>query len=106
MLAGHPVELDQLEKVTVWFCEKYIRENPTCTEDVDTLVVLSFGCIMLSGDCTNPLLPAKKRMSKGQYLASNNGVANGNNLPDEFLRGMYFAVQAQPMTREVTTSLR
>ena len=53
----------------------------------DTAYVLAYSVILLNTDAHNPQV--KRRMTKADFIKNNRGINDNNDLPEEFLSGIY-----------------
>jgi brefeldin A-inhibited guanine nucleotide-exchange protein len=93
-----PGEAQKIDRMMEKFAERYCQLNEGVFPSADTAFVLSYSIIMLQTDLHNPNIKAEKKMKKEEYLRNNRGIANGEDLPKEFLGGIYDRIKATPIT--------
>merc|ERR1711879_113950 len=59
----------------------------------DTEYVLTFSLVMLSTDLHNPSIKQERKMTKDNFVRSNYGIDNGQNVPKEVLESLYDSVK-------------
>lgn len=59
----------------------------------DAIFILAFSTIMLNTDLHNPNMDDAKRMTVEHFIRNNRGINDGENLPDEFLRDLYYRIK-------------
>jgi Sec7-like guanine-nucleotide exchange factor len=57
---------------------------------IDTAYILSFSLIMLNTDAHNPNV--KTKMSLKDFLRNNRGINNQKDLPEDFLKKLYYNI--------------
>ena len=67
----------------------------------DTAFVLAFSIIMLNTDLHNPAIPDDRRMTKAIFRRQVEGIANGGNLPDDYLDAIYDRIKKHPISLKV-----
>ena len=80
------------------FAERYCNCNPGVFPTADTAFILAYSIIMLHTDAHNPNIKPEKKMSKENFLKNNRGIANGSDLPGEFLGAIYDSIRTRPFT--------
>jgi hypothetical protein len=60
----------------------------------DAIFILSFSTIMLNTDLHNPCMDDAKRMTEDQFIRNNRGINDGENLPEDFLRDLYYRIKS------------
>lgn len=60
----------------------------------DAIFILSFSTIMLNTDLHNPCMDDAKRMTVDQFIRNNRGINDGENLPEDFLRDLYYRIKS------------
>jgi len=63
--------------------------------------VLAFSIIMLNTDLHNPAIADDRRMTKVIFRRQVEGIANGGNLPDEYLDGIFDRIKKNPISLKV-----
>ena len=84
------------------FAERFHSHNPGVFPSADTAFVLAFSVIMLNTDAHNPSIKQEKKMTKANFIGNNRGIANGGDLPPEFLGSVYDAIVATPISLRVS----
>ena len=84
-----PGEAQKIDRMMEKFAERYCTENPKSVfPSPDTAFVLAFSIIMLNTDAHNPAITADRKMTREGFRRQVEGIANGGNLPDDFLDGI------------------
>ncbi|OQS01259.1 brefeldin A-inhibited guanine nucleotide-exchange protein [Achlya hypogyna] len=99
-LAGFrlPGESQKIDRMMEKFAERFCYHNPGVFTSADTAFILSFSIIMLQTDLHNPSVVEEKKMKKHQFLANNRGINNGDDLPADFLGGIYDRIKETPIS--------
>lgn len=82
-----PGEGQKIDRFMLKFAERYVEQNPTVFSKADTAYVLSYSLIMLNTDLHSSHI--KNKMSLEEFLENNEGIDNGQDLPREFLVGLF-----------------
>ncbi|CCD22281.1 Arf family guanine nucleotide exchange factor SEC7 NDAI_0A01230 [Naumovozyma dairenensis CBS 421] len=82
-----PGEGQKIDRFMLKFAERYVDQNPGMFSKADTAYVLSYSLIMLNTDLHSSQV--KNRMTLNDFLENNEGIDNGNDLPRDFLVGLY-----------------
>ncbi|EDV29014.1 uncharacterized protein TRIADDRAFT_52469 [Trichoplax adhaerens] len=90
------------------FAHRYCECNEDCPFSEDTMFILSFSMIMLNTDLHNPNIKNERRMKEQDFIRNNRGINDGNDLPDQFLAGIYHRIKQNPFQSGVdhTTKVR
>jgi hypothetical protein len=81
------------------FAERFTRENEEVFPSADTAFILAFSVIMLNTDLHNPSIKPEKRMTVESFIRNNRGISvDGGDLPEEFLRGIFYRIEEQPFS--------
>jgi brefeldin A-resistance guanine nucleotide exchange factor 1 len=59
----------------------------------DAIFVLAFSTIMLNTDLHNPTIKNVSRMTCVQFIRNNRGLNNGEDLPEDMLKGLYTSIK-------------
>ncbi|KDO24017.1 hypothetical protein SPRG_10713 [Saprolegnia parasitica CBS 223.65] len=99
-LAGFrlPGESQKIDRMMEKFAERFCYHNPGVFTSADTAFILSFSIIMLQTDLHNPSVVEEKKMKKHQFIGNNRGINNGEDLPPEFLSGIYDRIKETPIS--------
>lgn len=99
-LAGFrlPGEAQKIDRLMEKFAERYCTNNPSIFPNADTAFILAYSVIMLHTDAHNPNIKPEKKMTKDAFVSNNRGIANGDDLPREFLSEVYDSIIAQEFT--------
>ncbi|DAZ95196.1 TPA: hypothetical protein N0F65_013041 [Lagenidium giganteum] len=100
-LAGFrlPGESQKIDRMMEKFAERYFASCPPgLFPSADTAFILAFSIIMLQTDLHNPSVPDEKKMDKASYLRNNRGINNGEDLPEEYLGGIYDRIKQTPIS--------
>lgn len=93
-----PGEAQKIDRIMEKFAERYTRQNLDVFPSADTAFILAFSVIMLNTDLHNPSIKAEKRMTTESFINNNRGIADGADLPQDFLIGIFKRIQSQPFT--------
>jgi len=80
------------------FAERYTEQNPDIFPSADAAFILSFSIIMLNTDLHNPAIKEERRMTRDGFIRNNRGICDGQDLPDEFLYGVFDRIKASPIS--------
>ena len=102
-LATHPSpppsrNLRQIDRIMEKFAERFTRQNSEVFPSPDTAFILGFSVIMLNTDLHNPSIKEDRRMTIESFLRNNKGIADGEDLPEEFLRGIFSRIKENPFS--------
>jgi brefeldin A-resistance guanine nucleotide exchange factor 1 len=81
------------------FMEAFSRElyrqqaEESVFKNSDAVFVLAFSTIMLNTDLHNPTIKNVSRMTCEQFIRNNRGLNNGEDLPEDMLRGLYTSIK-------------
>ncbi|KAG9400518.1 Brefeldin A-inhibited guanine nucleotide-exchange protein 1 [Aphanomyces cochlioides] len=93
-----PGEAQKIDRMMEKFAERYHLNNPGVFPSADVAFILSFSVIMLQTDLHNPSIPEEKKMTKEGFLRNNRGINNGEDLPPEYLGGIYDRIKSTPIS--------
>jgi Sec7-like guanine-nucleotide exchange factor len=93
-----PGEAQKIDRIMEKFAERYTRQNLDVFPTADTAFILAFSVIMLNTDLHNPSIKEEKKMTVESFLRNNRGIANGKDLPDEVLIGIFQRIKARPFS--------
>eukprot|EP00929_Paragymnodinium_shiwhaense_P023699 TRINITY_DN14780_c0_g1_i1.p1 TRINITY_DN14780_c0_g1~~TRINITY_DN14780_c0_g1_i1.p1 ORF type:complete len:1790 (+),score=604.91 TRINITY_DN14780_c0_g1_i1:213-5582(+) len=99
-----PGEAQKIDRIMEKFADKWCLDNPGQFANPDCGFVLSFSIIMLQTDLNNPGI--KKKMSKEDFVKNNRKINDGQDLPREYLEGLYDSVLKNPFTLKEDEELR
>lgn len=91
-----PGEAQKIDRIIDGFSKKYCQDNPTSFRNSDTAHILAFSVMMLQTDLHSSQI--KNKMTPAAFVSNNRGIDDGKNLPQEYLEGLYAAVQANPFS--------
>ena len=83
-----PGEAQKIDRFMLKFAERYLTGNPNAFANADTAYVLAYSVIMLNTDQHSAKLRGK-RMTAEDFIKNNKGINNGQDLPQEYLTGIY-----------------
>lgn len=86
-----PGEGQKIDRFMLKFAERFVEQNPTIFSKADTAYVLSYSLIMLNTDLHSSQI--KRKMTLEEFLENNEGIDNGNDLPKEFLVGLFKEIE-------------
>eukprot|EP01082_Thalassiosira_pseudonana_P012873 g11568.t1 g11568 contig6:110020-115493(-) len=61
-------------------------------KSADACFILAFSTIMLNTDLHNPNMDDAKRMTIDQFVRNNRGINDGEDLPTDFLKSLYYEI--------------
>lgn len=107
-LAGFrlPGEAQKIDRMMEKFAERFCACNPGVFPTADCAFILAYSIIMLHTDAHNPNIKPEKKMTKESFLRNNRGIANGADLPGEFLGAIYDSIVSNPFTLREDDALR
>ncbi|GLD98039.1 hypothetical protein PINS_up006736 [Pythium insidiosum] len=100
-LAGFrlPGESQKIDRMMEKFAERYYSTaQPTIYASADTAFILSFSIIMLQTDLHNPNVAEEKKMDKASFLRNNRGINNNEDLPEDYMGGIYDRIKQNPIS--------
>jgi hypothetical protein len=80
------------------FAERFCKQNASVFPTADAAFILGFSVIMLNTDLHNPAIKEDRRMTKEGFRRNNRGICDGQDLPDDFLNGVFDRIQATPIS--------
>lgn len=86
-----PGEGQKIDRFMLKFAERFVEQNPGVFSKADTAYVLSYSLIMLNTDLHSSQI--KRKMTLEEFLDNNRGIDNGNDLPEEFLVGLFKEIE-------------
>lgn len=101
-----PGEAQKIDRMMESFASRFCICNPGVFPNPDTAFILAYSVIMLQTDAHNPNIPKEKKMTKAMFIRNNRGIADGGDLPDEFLSEIYDAICERPFTLREDEMLR
>lgn len=94
-----PGEAQKIDRIMEKFAERFTRQNFDVFPNADTAFILAFSVIMLNTDLHNPSIKPEKRMTVEGFLRNNKGIGeNGSDLPEDFLRGIFYRIKERPFS--------
>lgn len=93
-----PGEAQKIDRIMEKFAERYTRQNLDVFPTADTAFILAFSVIMLNTDLHNPSIKEEKKMTVESFVRNNRGIADGNDLPEEVLVGIFQRIKANPFS--------
>ena len=93
-----PGEAQKIDRIMEKFAESFTRQNPDVFPSADTAFILGFSVIMLNTDLHNPSIKPERRMSKESFIRNNKGIADGSDLPEEYLSGIFNRIKESPFS--------
>lgn len=82
-----PGEGQKIDRFMLKFAERFVDQNPGVFSKADTAYVLSYSLIMLNTDLHSSQI--KNKMTLQEFLENNEGIDNGNDLPKDFMIGLF-----------------
>ena len=87
-----PGEAQKIDRLMEKFAERYTSHNPDVFPSADTAFILAYSVIMLQTDAHNPSIKPEKKMTKQAFVNNNRGIADGKDLPSDFLGAIYDSI--------------
>jgi len=99
-LAGFrlPGEAQKIDRIMEKFAERFTRQNESVFPSPDTAFILGFSVIMLNTDLHNPSIKPERRMTKESFVRNNKGIADGGDLPEQVLTGIFDRIKENPFS--------
>jgi brefeldin A-inhibited guanine nucleotide-exchange protein len=88
----------QIDRIMEKFAERYTTQNPGIFPTADAAFILAFSVIMLNTDLHNPAIKEERRMTKAGFTRNNSGICDGQDLPEEFLTGIFDRIKENPIS--------
>lgn len=101
-----PGEAQKIDRMMEKFAEVFCTLNPGVFSKNDTAFVLGYSVIMLNTDAHNPNIPPEKKMTLKGFLRNNSGIADGQDLPEQFLTDIYNNIRANAISLKEDDDLR
>ena len=83
-----PGEAQKIDRFMLKFAERYLTGNPNAFANADTAYVLAYSVILLNTDQHSSKMKGR-RMTKEDFIKNNRGINDGQDLPDDYLIGIY-----------------
>jgi len=93
-----PGEAQKIDRVMEKFAERFTRQNEKVFPSPDTAFILGFSVIMLNTDLHNPSIKPERRMTLESFIRNNKGIADGGDLPVDFLTGIFNRIKEEPFS--------
>ena len=94
-----PGEAQKIDRIMEKFAERFTRQNLEIFPSADTAFILAFSVIMLNTDLHNPSIKPERRMTEKGFISNNRGIgANGTDLPEDFLIGIFQRIKVNPFS--------
>lgn len=93
-----PGEAQKIDRIMEKFAESFTRQNPHVFPSADTAFILGFSVIMLNTDLHNPSIKPERRMTIESFIRNNKGIADGSDLPEEYLTGIFNRIKENPFS--------
>lgn len=93
-----PGEAQKIDRIMEKFAERFTRQNLDVFPTADTAFILAFSVIMLNTDLHNPSIKEEKKMTSDSFVRNNRGIADGKDLPEEVLTGIFHRVKLNPFS--------
>ncbi|TMW59230.1 hypothetical protein Poli38472_007375 [Pythium oligandrum] len=108
-LAGFrlPGESQKIDRMMEKFAERFYSAcQPGLFPSADIAFILSFSIILLQTDLHNPNVAEEKKMDKAAFFRNNRGINNGEDLPEEYLGGIFDRIKQNPISLKEDVDLR
>eukprot|EP00984_Skeletonema_dohrnii_P005154 scaffold1815_cov147-Skeletonema_dohrnii-CCMP3373.AAC.6 len=93
-----PGEAQKIDRIMEKFAECFTRQNPDVFPSADTAFILGFSVIMLNTDLHNPSIKPERRMTIESFIRNNKGIADGSDLPEEYISGIFNRIKENPFS--------
>jgi brefeldin A-inhibited guanine nucleotide-exchange protein len=94
-----PGEAQKIDRIMEKFAQRFVEQNIDVFPSADTAFILAFSVIMLNTDLHNPSIKPEKRMTRDGFIRNNRGIgADGGDLPEDFLLGIYDRLKERPFS--------
>jgi len=93
-----PGEAQKIDRIMEKFAERYTEQNPDVFPTADVAFILAFSIIMLNTDLHNPAIKEERRMTRVGFIRNNRGIADGQDLPDELILGIFDRIKTNPIS--------
>lgn len=94
-----PGEAQKIDRFMLKFAERYLTGNPNAFANADTAYVLAYSVILLNTDQHSTKMKGR-RMTKEDFIKNNRGINDGQDLPEEYLIGIYEEISANEIVLE------
>jgi brefeldin A-inhibited guanine nucleotide-exchange protein len=91
--------LPQIDRIMEKFAERYTTQNTDVFPTADAAFILAFSVIMLNTDLHNPAIKEERRMTRDGFVRNNSGICDGQDLPQEFLTGIFDRIKTMPISK-------
>ena len=88
-----PGEAQKIDRFMLKFAERYLTGNPNAFANADTAYVLAYSVILLNTDAHSSKMKGR-RMNLEEFIKNNRGINDGQNLPPEYLQGIFDEIQS------------
>ena len=88
-----PGEAQKIDRFMLKFAERYLTGNPNAFANADTAYVLAYSVILLNTDQHSAKMKGR-RMTIDDFIKNNRGINDGQDLPAEYLTGIYEEILA------------
>jgi len=93
-----PGEAQKIDRIMEKFAERYTTQNTDVFPTADAAFILAFSVIMLNTDLHNPAIKEERRMTRAGFVRNNSGICDGQDLPEEFLTGIFDRIKTNPIS--------
>jgi len=93
-----PGEAQKIDRIMEKFAERFTGQNMDVFPSADTAFILAFSVIMLNTDLHNPNIKEEKKMTLDSFIRNNRGIADGGDLPKEYLTGIFNRIKSNPFS--------
>ena len=88
----------KIDRIMEKFAERFTEQNPKVFPTADAAFILSFSIIMLNTDLHNPAIKEDRRMTKEGFIRNNQGICDGQDLPDAMLISIFDRIKQNPIS--------
>ncbi|MDP2434825.1 MAG: Sec7 domain-containing protein, partial [archaeon] len=99
-----PGEAQKIERCVERFARQFHAQNPGSFRHEDGAFILSYSTIMLNTDAHNPQV--KNKMTKEQFVKTNRGIDDGQDIPQDFLERLYDSITGEAIKMDGEGELR
>ncbi|EED93117.1 guanyl nucleotide exchange factor, partial [Thalassiosira pseudonana CCMP1335] len=87
-----PGEAQCIDRLMEAFAARLRTDSIFPFKSADACFILAFSTIMLNTDLHNPNMDDAKRMTIDQFVRNNRGINDGEDLPTDFLKSLYYEI--------------
>lgn len=88
-------DAQEKERVLMYFAKRYVDQNITAFNDVDSCHTLTCALMLLNTDLHDPKI--QNKMTLNEFIENLKGLNNGSNFPEVLLESLYSAIKNEPL---------